>query len=826
MTEPLSPDLPFPSVITPIVGGRIGRYVLLERIAEGGMGVVYAAYDSELDRKVAIKILRPLFVGSDEAVDVQARLLREAQAMARLSHPNVVAVHDVGTHEGSVYIAMEYVGGGTLKERLRQRAQWRERLALLKAAGAGLAAAHAAGLIHRDFKPDNVLVGEEGRVRVTDFGIARAADDPTALVVPPKARVIPPASAPISSRDPSGSGPVRAVTLFHPTLSSGSLADPLTMTGTVLGTIGYMAPEQAFGEHVDARSDQFSFCATLYAALYGEKPYGGDDLDKYLRALSGPVREAPAGSKVPAWLRRIVLKGLSPSPEDRYASMTELLDALDRDPALRRRRWLSIGGAVAAAVLAVAGYAAAERREDRACATAADLSGTWDPLVREDVRRAFEGTGAPGARDSFERAAKALDAYAATWGRMTSGICEVTKGRDLDEMNRLRAECLDRAKNELRGLTAVFARADTSTVDHSVAAAYGLTALSSCDDVAALRASPGLPADPKKRAAVQTARAALAEASSLGLAGKSTESLAEAQRALAIAREAGHRSTEAEALFFVAHNRQRMGDYERAAEELGNAMAVAYGAKDDVVMMRTASDLAFVQGDKLYRPEDARRTLALANAGLERVGGGDELEGDVLSTEALLLITGGHADQGIPMLERVVRIDQRVLGETPTTAIYMNDLGYARHLAGKNEDALVVLHEAQAMLERIYGADKFDAGIPYCNMGASSLALGRRADADGFLHHALDLFDRENPDGFWSAWTLQYLSLAAMLDGDITSALALGRRGVAIADRLPSSLRLVPGVAVNTPTRCSRRGRPTRRSRSAPGRSPCRRRRG
>jgi tetratricopeptide (TPR) repeat protein len=502
---------------------------------------------------------------------------------------------------------------------------------------------------------------------------------------------------------------------------------------------------------------------------------------------------------VPAWIRRIVVKGLSSAPEDRYASMTELLAALENDPAARRRRWLAAAGATLAVVAVAVTIGSAARREGRACAAAADLSGAWDPLVKEDVRRAFEETHAPAARDSFERASKALDAYAATWSGMTTSICQVTKGgADVDEMNRLRSECLDRAKSELRGLTAVFARADRATVDHSVAAAYGLTSLSWCDDVAALRASPGLPADPKKRAAVQAARTALADASSLHLAGKSAEALAEAERALSIAREVGHRSTEAEAMFFAAHNRQRIGDYVRATDELGSAMAVAYGAKDDVVMIRTASDLAFVQGDKLYQPEEARRTLALASAGLERVGGGDELEADVLSTEALLLITGGHADQALPMLERVIRIDKRVLGETPTTAIYMNDLGYAEHLAGKNEDALLVLRDAQSMLERIYGADKFDAGIPYCNMGAASLALGRRSDADGYLHHALDLFDRENRGGFWSAWTLQYLAHAAMLDGDVPAALALGRRGLAIADRLPSALRLVPGVAVNT----------------------------
>ncbi len=442
------------------------------------MGVVYAAFDSQLDRKVAIKLLRPTLSKGEDSSEAEARLLREAQAMARLSHPNVVAIHDVGIVEGNVFLAMEYVEGGTLKDRLTVLSSWREGLALLKEAGRGLAAAHDAGLIHRDFKPDNVLVGSDGRVRVTDFGIARADEEPRPRALseaerrssghrrpptPLRSSVGGAINGPPSSGSPrssrGGSGRSGAASAKSPaqstrdvadpeksaadstnalgelsksadstrtviarslpgrTASSASLADPLTLTGDLLGTVGYMAPEQAFGERIDARSDQFSFCVTLYYALYREKPFRDPDIDTYLNALTGPVRDAPAGSKVPQWIRRILLKGLSLSPAARYASMDELLAALDHDPAVARRRWATTAGVAACGVLAALAYQRTEASRTMRCAsTEADLAGVWDAAVKEDTRRAFDATGIATQADSFERVAKALDACARRGG--------------------------------------------------------------------------------------------------------------------------------------------------------------------------------------------------------------------------------------------------------------------------------------------------------------------------------------------------------------------------------------------------------------------------
>jgi serine/threonine-protein kinase len=289
---------------------RIGRYVVLRQLGEGGMGVVYAAYDEELDRKVAVKLLRDDGPASAER---QLRILREAQAMARVSHPNVVSVYEVGQVGDQVFIAMEFVDGTTLTGWQDGRRSWGEILHVYRAAGEGLLAAHQAGLVHRDFKPDNVLVGHDGRPRVADFGLARSESGSEKKAAPaaPAGKAAEP--------QPGGSGQ-----LFH---------SPLTMAGTILGTPAYMSPEQHLGEQADSRSDQFSFCAALYEALYKTLPFAGDSLEALaFNVLNGRLRPAPAGSQVPARIERALRRGLHVDPAQRFPSMKELLSELTVDP--------------------------------------------------------------------------------------------------------------------------------------------------------------------------------------------------------------------------------------------------------------------------------------------------------------------------------------------------------------------------------------------------------------------------------------------------------------------------------------------------------------
>jgi serine/threonine-protein kinase len=355
-------------------GATVGRYLVLDVLGEGGMGVVYKAYDPELDRPIALKVL---LTAEDASSGQRDRLLREAQALARLSHPNVIAVHDVGTFGRDVFIAMEFVEGKTMRQWLKaQPRTQREILDVFLAAGEGLAAAHRAGLVHRDFKPDNVMVGDDQRVRVLDFGIARAArtgDDPTATVRtgPPtqpasvpapavseevsptvtarsKAKRTEPALAAVHT-PPTDSGSYRSSASSTGSTAPRLLSTPLTNVGATVGTPRFMAPEQYLGQSVDEAADQFSFCVSLYWALYGAYPFAGVTLEESIELmLKGRIAEPPPEARVPRWLRLVLLRGLQVKTADRFASMSALLAALRADPQVARRRWLSAAGSVIA----------------------------------------------------------------------------------------------------------------------------------------------------------------------------------------------------------------------------------------------------------------------------------------------------------------------------------------------------------------------------------------------------------------------------------------------------------------------------------------------
>lgn len=461
-------DEPEPAPPTLRRGEMLGRYLILREIGRGGMGIVFAAYDPELDRKVALKLLHPDRRARDGRAG-QARLLREAQALARLSHPNVIQVYDAGAVRDRVFMAMELVRGETLDEWLgREERSWRQVLVVFQAAGQGLAAAHAVGLVHRDFKPANVLLGEEGRVRVLDFGIARPMAD---AVFEESGDLAEPASGSV-------------------------LSTPLTRAGVVLGTPRYMAPEIMCGGAFDHRADQFSFCVSLFESLYGEPPFQGEDLRDLLpAAAAGRVRE-PHGARVPSWIRRILLRGLHADPERRYPSMAALLADLGRDRGVLLRR-----RAAAAAVfttLAASGFAlyTLQRGEARLCSgTAEKLAGIWDADRKETIQRAFLASGRPYAADAWAEVERSLDAYTTAWAAMRTEVCESTRqGEQSPELLDLRMGCLDRRLREVQAMTTLFAAGDPAVIERAPQASRGLTSLAECADPAALAAPVRPPA--------------------------------------------------------------------------------------------------------------------------------------------------------------------------------------------------------------------------------------------------------------------------------------------------------------------------------------------
>ena len=345
-----SADAPsLPSSATPT---RIGRYVVIKPIGAGGMGVVYAAYDDKLDRKIAVKLLRP---GSGPvSAMARARLLREAQAIAKLSHRAIIQVYEVGTHEDEVFIAMEYVEGSTLKQWQPSR-DWRDVLARYLAAGRGLCAAHAAGIVHRDFKADNVLVrASDLAVRVVDFGLARTERHDA-----------------LATTDPAPAAP--------------ELEPSLTHTGIILGTPAYMAPEQHLAASTDPRTDQFSFCASLFEALYGYRAFAGERLDD-LRAnvLAGRVEPAPRYTAVPPNIHRALARGLAVDPDARHPTMEALLALLELPaPA---KPWRRIAWALGLTAVAVGGSVAWSNADAAALSPdAMRVRAAFDTAARADA---------------------------------------------------------------------------------------------------------------------------------------------------------------------------------------------------------------------------------------------------------------------------------------------------------------------------------------------------------------------------------------------------------------------------------------------------------
>ncbi|MFO0634410.1 MAG: serine/threonine-protein kinase [Nannocystaceae bacterium] len=281
--------------------GTIGRYVVTGTLGKGGMGVVYRALDPQLQRTVAIKLVKPQRARDPAAAEHRARLLREARALAALSHPNVVPVFDVGEHGDGLFVTMQLIEGDNMQGWLaRERPPWRRILGVFRAAGRGLAAAHTAGLVHRDFKPANVLVGHDGRVRVVDFGLARAA---------------------VGDDAPAEGGAI------DPVVFGG-----VTQAGVLVGTPVYMAPEQFTGGPADARADQYAFCIALFEALYGAPPFRAPDMRTLLALkrkgeLPPPPTTGP-GADVPAALHAAIARGLRPDPARRFATMPDLLREL------------------------------------------------------------------------------------------------------------------------------------------------------------------------------------------------------------------------------------------------------------------------------------------------------------------------------------------------------------------------------------------------------------------------------------------------------------------------------------------------------------------
>ncbi|MEM7351975.1 MAG: serine/threonine-protein kinase, partial [Acidobacteriota bacterium] len=489
-------------------GACLGRYVVLGSIGSGGMGDIFSAYDPELDRKVAIKILHRRVLTSEARDVAQARLRREARAVAKLAHPNVVSIYDVGTVGECLFVAMELIAGQSLAEWLEQtQPPWQRIVETFEQAGRGLAAAHRAGLVHRDFKPSNVMLAADGRVRVVDFGLARSLDPQSAEAAAVGAR-----------QEAAGSPP--------PDLP-GSAA--WTRTGLVQGTPAYMAPEQQKGQKVDARADQYSFCVALFQALYGELPSADVTQEATPSPAADKAPEAPRG-RVPATVRQVLLRGLQPDPDDRYPTMDALLADLAVDPSRRRRQLIGLAATLLTAVALVLLWP----RDELLCTGAERrLAGIWDVPRQTAIERIFLASERVYTKDLWSSVRRSLDDYTGIWQNQHTEVCEAThlRGEQSLEMLDRQMACLDQRLVELREVTNLFLHGEGKILQNPLDAVGSLGRLELCADRAALL---GLPAPPssEERRRQESIRAKLAQAKALEAAADYPQAANLAQQAL------------------------------------------------------------------------------------------------------------------------------------------------------------------------------------------------------------------------------------------------------------------------------------------------------
>ena len=482
--------------------GAIGseRYQLVGELGRGGMAVVHEALDRQLGRKVALKLVRP------DRVDAagRARLLREAQTLAQLRHPNVVTVFDAGTRGDQVFVAMELIDGGSLTRWLTATPRaWPAIVRMFVGAGRGLAAAHAAGLVHRDFKPDNVLVDRDDTPHVADFGLAVPTGD-----------------------DDHEARTSAAASAERPGLAA------ITHTGVVVGTPAFMAPEQLAGEPATAAADQFAFCVALHRALHGAAPFAGDTLAALRASIeAGRIVEPTDGRGVPAWLTTAVRRGLAARPDDRHPSMLALVELLARERGWRRWRLPVLGGAAVLATGVAIAFAAtrpdAAKPEARCDGGATELAAVWSPALRASLAARFDAIATPLARDARERTLGALDDRARAWSTMHRAACvDHARGAQSDRTLDLRMRCLHQRKDELAAATAVLARTDAATVSNAVDVAVRLAPVADCGDLELLASELPPPATAEGRARADALRTRLAQVEALDHAGRSEEAVA------------------------------------------------------------------------------------------------------------------------------------------------------------------------------------------------------------------------------------------------------------------------------------------------------------
>ena len=728
------------------IAKTIGRYEVLDSLGQGGMSTVVRAHDPRLKREVALKVIR-----SDLPELDQSRLVREAQALARLNHPNVVQVLDVGLEDGRVFVAMELIEGETVRD------WWEavepsedELLEVFEQAGRGLSAAHRAGIVHRDFKPDNAMLDADGTVRVMDFGIALPTDvDHEHITTQEQESLnLPPMTASV-----------------------------MTKPGAMIGTPSYMPPEQLLGDKVDARADQFAFAVALWEGITGLRPFFGHNKSELINAVDQGVRRPDAGMTKPVF--RVLRRALSPQPQDRWPDIDSMLRALSaarRPPRLRQAApWLGAAAlAAGAAGLAVDGESDCEDISHA-------MDRVWTAQRKQQTSNGIASSQTPFAAATAARIEEQLDQYVTQWAQTREATCAAQTAAAPGVV-----ACLTRQVRDLDALLTVLRDTETDTATGASGAVAALSPPRACLDDEGLRTPVAIqrPVDPEKaeqlrqRLAIERARHA---------AGGYEASLAASAELATLADALGDPSLRAQAWMLVGKNALSLGDRDRAEAALTEAYFAAEPTGGPIVA-QAGTALIRTLAPTPQRHADAQRWAGHVQAWLES-NPSPRIEADLqqslgrlaLFTDGpdaalpffqreLELLQGfdeppkhrlakawfsvgemhtraGRSDPAIAAQRRALALSIEVRGiEHPSSAAAMLTLAIALNIDGQVEEALRTSLEAIEVQRRVLPPDHRDLGVAIANHGVLLTNRGYCDQAAPFFEEGRAIIKRARPD--------------------------------------------------------------------------------
>ena len=549
---------------------------------------------------------------------------------------------------------------------------------------------------------------------------------------------------------------------------------PLTRTGALVGTPAYMAPEQFLGSAIDARTDQFAFCVALYEALYGERPFAGESVIAIAESVtSGRISAPPKDARVPAWIRRILLRGLSVEPARRLSSMEALAAALAHDPAKRRRNWALAGGTLAV-MLSLLGLSQRGARPATMCTGAGDrLAGIWEPGAgpsqrKTAIRNAFAGTGKSYAAQAYASASRLFDQYVERWTGMYTDACQAThvRGEQSAEVLDLRMACLNERLGNARALSDVFATADGKVVENAVSAAAALPSLDRCADVPGLRAVIKPPEDATTRKRVDELRVELAKLIALRDSGQCARAIPKADALIADVRAAAYQPLLAETLYESAQIGNNCGDAAEALQRFKDAHAAASASRNDEIAAKTAALIPPFAINRLAQVAVAREWLIVARGDVGRLHQETIADAILAQAEGMMAATDRAYGRALASADRSIEVTRRLLGpDDPLTVQWEANKGNWQAAAGQLAEALQTDIRVRDHFERLLGHDHPRLALIHSNEGEVLNLLGRHVEAEAAYQRAVDLFRQSGADPEYLAWALTGLGRAEIEQG-------------------------------------------------------------